>query len=297
MQCWTSSNSPRRSCSPRTYAWPVCAPSAICCPPPSHVWCSPNPRARASRAFCRAPTGWMKRTKSCSRPSRRFWQARNRWPPRHPPRSRKLAGLAAESAHCARAFVNRMWRRVLRHRHFEGARRSRLAGRMARPSRIARLAGRRVHASGIDPGPTLGTCGTSSAPSSSATPIGRRPSRARRSTSAIPTTACWRARTAIAWMPKWCTISRCRSPACWSSGSAAPACGRIEPDGYLAAMNFPKREYSASRGDDLYRRALVYRMAANVPAPELLTFDAPTREECTVNRVNSNTPLQALGCC
>ena len=28
--------------------------------------------------------------------------------------------------------------------------------------------------------------------------------------------------------------------------------------------------------------------------PSLLTFDAPTREECTVNRVNSNTPLQAL---
>jgi hypothetical protein len=28
--------------------------------------------------------------------------------------------------------------------------------------------------------------------------------------------------------------------------------------------------------------------------PALLTFDAPTREECGVNRVNSNTPLQAL---
>jgi hypothetical protein len=25
-----------------------------------------------------------------------------------------------------------------------------------------------------------------------------------------------------------------------------------------------------------------------------MTFDAPSREECTVNRVNSNTPLQAL---
>src|SRR5262249_43750266 len=28
--------------------------------------------------------------------------------------------------------------------------------------------------------------------------------------------------------------------------------------------------------------------------PSLMTFDAPSREECTVNRVNSNTPLQAL---
>ena len=26
----------------------------------------------------------------------------------------------------------------------------------------------------------------------------------------------------------------------------------------------------------------------------MTTFDAPTREECTVNRTNSNTPLQAL---
>src|SRR5262249_33278136 len=28
--------------------------------------------------------------------------------------------------------------------------------------------------------------------------------------------------------------------------------------------------------------------------PSLLAFDAPSREECTVQRVNSNTPLQAL---
>ena len=31
---------------------------------------------------------------------------------------------------------------------------------------------------------------------------------------------------------------------------------RISRDGYLAALNFPKREYSASHGDDLYRRGV-----------------------------------------
>lgn len=67
-----------------------------------------------------------------------------------------------------------------------------------------------------------------------------------------------------------------------------------EPDGYLLAMNFPKREYSASRGDDLYRRALYTQWQRTFLHPSLLTFDAPTREECSVNRVNSNTPLQAL---
>ena len=67
-----------------------------------------------------------------------------------------------------------------------------------------------------------------------------------------------------------------------------------EPEGYLAALNFPKREWSASHGDDLYRRAVYTHWQRTFLHPSLLNFDAPTREECTVNRINSNTPLQAL---
>ena len=73
-----------------------------------------------------------------------------------------------------------------------------------------------------------------------------------------------------------------------------PSVRPIQPDGYLAAVNFPKREYSASHGDDLHRRALYTQWQRTFLHPALLTFDAPTREECGVNRVNSNTPLQAL---
>ena len=73
-----------------------------------------------------------------------------------------------------------------------------------------------------------------------------------------------------------------------------PSVRPYQPEGYLAAMNFPKREYSESRGDDLYRRALYIQWQRTFLHPSLLTFDAPTREECTVNRVASNTPLQAL---
>ena len=73
-----------------------------------------------------------------------------------------------------------------------------------------------------------------------------------------------------------------------------PSAKPYEPDGYLAALNFPKREYSASRGDDLYRRGVYTFWQRSFLHPSLLTFDAPTREECTINRVNSNTPLQAL---
>ena len=73
-----------------------------------------------------------------------------------------------------------------------------------------------------------------------------------------------------------------------------PSVRPYQPDGYLAAVNFPKREYSASHGDDLHRRALYTQWQRTFLHPTLLTFDAPTREECGVNRVNSNTPLQAL---
>ncbi len=73
-----------------------------------------------------------------------------------------------------------------------------------------------------------------------------------------------------------------------------PSVKPYEPDGYLATLNFPKREYSASRGDDLYRRGVYTLWRRTFLHPSLLNFDAPTREECTVNRVVSNTPLQAL---
>ncbi len=73
-----------------------------------------------------------------------------------------------------------------------------------------------------------------------------------------------------------------------------PSVNPVEPSGYLAALNFPKREYSAGHGADLYRRGLYTTWQRSYLHPSLLNFDAPTREECTVSRVISNTPLQAL---
>jgi hypothetical protein len=73
-----------------------------------------------------------------------------------------------------------------------------------------------------------------------------------------------------------------------------PSVNPVEPPGYLGALNFPKREYSSSRGADLHRRGLYTVWQRTYLHPSLLNFDAPTREECTVNRVISNTPLQAL---
>jgi hypothetical protein len=73
-----------------------------------------------------------------------------------------------------------------------------------------------------------------------------------------------------------------------------PSVSPIEPSGYLAALNFPKREYSASHGEDLYRRGVYTTWQRTFLHPSLANFDAPTREECTVSRSTSNTPLQAL---
>jgi Protein of unknown function (DUF1553)/Protein of unknown function (DUF1549)/Planctomycete cytochrome C len=73
-----------------------------------------------------------------------------------------------------------------------------------------------------------------------------------------------------------------------------PSVKPYQPDGYLATLNFPKREYAASHGDDLYRRGIYTLWQRSFLQPSLLNFDAPSREECTVNRINSDTPQQAL---
>jgi hypothetical protein len=73
-----------------------------------------------------------------------------------------------------------------------------------------------------------------------------------------------------------------------------PSVKPYQPERYLATLNFPVRDYSADRGESLYRRGLYVHWQRTFLHPSLAAFDAPSREECTVNRVSSNTPLQAL---
>ncbi len=67
-----------------------------------------------------------------------------------------------------------------------------------------------------------------------------------------------------------------------------------QPEGYWDHLNFPKRAWVADTGKSQYRRGLYTYWCRTFLHPSLLAFDAPTREECTVDRPRSNTPLQAL---
>lgn len=52
--------------------------------------------------------------------------------------------------------------------------------------------------------------------------------------------------------------------------------------------------YQQSVGQSLYRRSLYSVWKRTVPLPNMLAFDAGTREVCSVKRSRTNTPLQAL---
>lgn len=58
--------------------------------------------------------------------------------------------------------------------------------------------------------------------------------------------------------------------------------------------NWTAQEYEQSTGEDLYRRTMYTFWKRTSPPPQLSTFDAPDRETCTVRRLRTNTPLQAL---
>lgn len=53
-------------------------------------------------------------------------------------------------------------------------------------------------------------------------------------------------------------------------------------------------KYIQDDGDKNYRRSLYTFWKRTVPPPNMMTFDAPTRDFCAVQRENTSTPLQAL---
>jgi hypothetical protein len=73
-----------------------------------------------------------------------------------------------------------------------------------------------------------------------------------------------------------------------------PSVKPYQPAGYWQYLNFPKREWENDKGENQYRRGLYTYWQRTFLHPSLAAFDAPSREECTVDRPRSNTPQQAL---
>ncbi|MFK7790974.1 MAG: DUF1549 and DUF1553 domain-containing protein, partial [Phycisphaeraceae bacterium] len=73
-----------------------------------------------------------------------------------------------------------------------------------------------------------------------------------------------------------------------------PSVFPYQPEGHWEPLNFPRRKYPTSSGDDLYRRSLYTWVQRTFPHPAMVNFDATSRENCIGQRMVSNTPLQAL---
>jgi Protein of unknown function (DUF1553)/Protein of unknown function (DUF1549)/Planctomycete cytochrome C len=70
-----------------------------------------------------------------------------------------------------------------------------------------------------------------------------------------------------------------------------------QPSGLWEAISYTSSNtahFVKDKGDALYRRTMYTFWKRTSPPPALITFDAPSREECTVRRGRTNTPLQAL---
>ncbi|MDF1858637.1 MAG: PSD1 and planctomycete cytochrome C domain-containing protein [Verrucomicrobiales bacterium] len=83
------------------------------------------------------------------------------------------------------------------------------------------------------------------------------------------------------------------------SGLLNPAVGGrsvkpYQPEGYYQHLNFPRRKYQADQNENQYRRGLYTHWQRTFLHPAMKAFDAPSREECTMEREHSSTPLQAL---
>ena len=73
-----------------------------------------------------------------------------------------------------------------------------------------------------------------------------------------------------------------------------PAVRPPQPNSGLNAAFGGGIDWQTSTGEDRYRRGLYTTWRRSNPYPSMATFDAPSREVCTLRRDSTNTPLQAL---
>ena len=72
-----------------------------------------------------------------------------------------------------------------------------------------------------------------------------------------------------------------------------PSVRPLQPEGLWKDLSGGE-DYEPDKGENLYRRSLYTFWKRTVAPPAMVTFDAPSRETCTVRQTRTNTPLQAL---
>jgi hypothetical protein len=72
-----------------------------------------------------------------------------------------------------------------------------------------------------------------------------------------------------------------------------PSVFPLQPEG-LWKSPYSGERWTVSKGEDRFRRSLYTFVRRSSPHPAMMSFDATSREYCTVRRVRTNTPLQAL---
>jgi len=72
-----------------------------------------------------------------------------------------------------------------------------------------------------------------------------------------------------------------------------PSVYPYQPDGIWDSPYNGER-WMTSKGSEMYRRGIYTFWKRTAPYPTFINFDATSREECTIRRIRTNTPIQAL---
>jgi mono/diheme cytochrome c family protein len=73
-----------------------------------------------------------------------------------------------------------------------------------------------------------------------------------------------------------------------------PPCQPPKPNFGLSAAFGGTTDWKADTGEERWRRGVYVKVRRNAPHPSMVTFDAPERTYCSLRRIRTNTPLQAL---
>lgn len=99
--------------------------------------------------------------------------------------------------------------------------------------------------------------------------------------------------------PRKLTAELLRDTALFSGGllvdkTGGPPVKPYQPAGLWRGQNAFLPEYVADKGEGLHRKSMYTFWRRTSPPPNMLAFDAPTRETCVARRQATSTPLQPL---